>query len=510
MEHAPASPSRAHDFLGVIRRYWDRPAVISQSGKVTFGEIGQRAVGLAKRLQDAGVKPGDPVAVFLRNGPEAVWASFGVMLAGACETQLNSGLTSAERLHCLSLAKARLAVTGKKNDAELRECGCKVVAVEEIGSEDPWRFVPDALDSRLAARMNFTSGTTGLPKAIVTSHQRRWIGTLVLRGSLPYPPNKDSSILLVTPFSHGAGLFTQVYLGCGASVCLIDGMDMAFIETALQEGSIDSLFATPTVLAKLGQVFSGRKFSCLKSIYCGTAALSRDTYAKIRAIFGPIVAVTYGKTEIHSPIALLPAEDTDDLLTRENTSSQDACLGYLSPGVEAQIRTVEGDVCAFGDSGEIHLRAAHMANGWIDANGFHDWADDGFHATGDMGYFDQQGRLRLMGRSGDVIKTGGYKLYPAEVERALEKIGVTATVIGVPSVYWGQVLVAVSETEVEMTDLAKLHEHITTYKRPRALLRVESIPKNAQGKVVRSQLLELIQENFVFEDGPYPRFIAKG
>ena len=284
-------------------------------------------------------------------------------------------------------------------------------------------------------------------------------------------------------------------------------MDMAFIEALLARGSVDALFGSPTVLAKLSQAFAGRKFGGLTSIFCGTAALAPGVYAAIKSIFGPVVFLTYGKTEAHSPLAQLPADETDRFYSSGEADSGHSCLGWPAPGVEIDIADSAGAPCPAGQPGEIRVRASHMTNGWIDSEGFHDWGLEGRHATGDLGYFDAAGRLRLVGRAGDVIKTGGYKIFPAEIELALAAVGAEAVALGAPSPYWGEIVVAVSEKPCDGTQLeAALGDRLAAYKRPRAFLVVDSFPRNAQGKVVRRDLLRLIDERYTLVDGPYPRF----
>jgi acyl-CoA synthetase (AMP-forming)/AMP-acid ligase II len=504
------SSARATDILAAVRRYANRLAVKSQAGETTFAELGQRAAALAERLVEVGVGPGDFVAVFLRNDASAVWTSFGVVLTGACEVQLNSGLTGAELRHCLSLTPPRVVVTSSAHAAGFRELDCRVMLIEDIGLSDPSQFRPKDVDADTLGRVNFTSGTSGLPKAIVTTHHRRWIGNLLFRASLPRLPGARSAILLVTPFSHGAGLFAQAYLGCGASIVLLDGMDMTFIESLLESRAIDAVFGSPTVLAKLALAFRGHKFDGIRDMFCGTAALPPRTYADIREIFGPVVTLTYGKTEVHSPVAQLPAEETEQFFMSGAAASEAACLGWPAQGVEVDVVASDGGRAAPGQPGEIRIRANHMSNGSIESKGFCAWDEAGRHATGDIGYFDEVGRLRLVGRSSDVIKSGGYKIFPAEIELALATAGTEAVVIGVPSTYWGEVIVAVCEAGGPTApDRSALDESLASYKRPRAFITVSSLPRNGQGKVVRGQLLALIDKSHTLIDGPYPRFEPK-
>ena len=149
------------------------------------------------------------------------------------------------------------------------------------------------------------------------------------------------------------------------------------------------------------------------------------------------------------------------------------------------MRDESGRACAAGEHGEIHLRSPHMMIGHVDAAGFHELREGDFHATGDLGYRDDHGRLFLAGRAHDVIKTGGYKIYPEEIERVLPP-GVA--VVGIPSAHWGEVIVAVAETEGLGETVAAATAGLARYKQPRACLTIEKLPRSLQGKVQRSRI----------------------
>jgi acyl-CoA synthetase (AMP-forming)/AMP-acid ligase II len=171
--------------------------------------------------------------------------------------------------------------------------------------------------------------------------------------------------------------------------------------------------------------------------------------------------------------------------------------------VEVVVRDETGRACAAGEHGEIHLRSPHMMIGHVDGNGFHELAEGEFHATGDLGYRDDRGRLFLAGRAHDVIKTGGYKIYPEEIERVLPP-GVA--VVGIPSAHWGEVIVAVAESEGHGEAVAAATAGLARYKQPRACLAIETLPRSLQGKVQRARMREMVLARYVMTDGPYPKF----
>ncbi len=163
-------------------------------------------------------------------------------------------------------------------------------------------------------------------------------------------------------------------------------------------------------------------------------------------------------------------------------------------------------MCGAGEHGEIHLRSPHMMIGHVDAQGFHELPEGAFHATGDLGYLDARGRLFLAGRANDVIKTGGYKIYPEEIERVLPG-GVA--VVGIPSAHWGEVIVAVSEGGDVTAEVASATAGLARYKQPRACLVIEKLPRSLQGKVQRARMREMVLDRYTMTDGPYPRFAPR-
>jgi len=499
-----------HDFAALAERYGSAPAVRHHGRSCSFAELMDRATALARQLRGEDMAiVGKPVATFLRNGLPAVWASYGIMLSGACETALNPGLADAELAHCIGLAGAHLVITERAATARFRDLPVRVLTVEDLEDArapiDPTVAAPGDAWGKLI----FTSGTTGRPKGIVHSHQGRWLANLILRAHLPFVPQPGNRVLLMTPFSHGASLLTYAFLDHGASVELLDGVAVERVRELLERRAVDCVFAPPTVLAKLVAAFEGARFDGLRTIFCGTATLTPALYRKVRAMFGPIVRVTYGKSEIFNPITVLQPDDCDAFYRRADDTGG-VSLGWAATGVEIEIRD-GARRCAPGEPGEILLRARHMMLGEIDAAGFHP-IGDGFHATGDVGCLTPSGELLFHGRAHDVIKSGGYKIYPEEIESALAGTadGSAIAVVGVASDYWGQIVVAVAETPPAdwPARAAAAAGSLTRFKQPRAFLALPALPRGGQDKVQRARVLDAIADRFRLLDGPHPRFEA--
>jgi acyl-coenzyme A synthetase/AMP-(fatty) acid ligase len=276
------------------------------------------------------------------------------------------------------------------------------------------------------------------------------------------------------------------------------------------EAGVDHVFAPPTILAKLTSAFEGRRFSQVRLVFCGTSTLTPALYEKARAIFGPVVRVTYGKSEVVNPITVLPPDGCDRYY-REEAAGDGACVGWPGPGVEVEVWREDGSHCGADEIGEVHLRARHMLAGHIDESGFHALPPDGFHATGDLGRIDPRGRLHLVGRTGDVIKSGGYKIFPEEIERALASTAAAIVVTTLPSEYWGEVIVAVAEKPAPDWEMRarEAAECLAKYKRPRAYVSLETLPRNPQGKIPRARVRAEILRRYRLIDGSRPTLASR-
>ena len=494
------------DLAASVAEFGAAEAVHDGTRAIGLAELAGRSARLALMLRERGVAPGTCVGLSLPNGIAAVWATNALRLAGVAEVGLNAGLTEAERRYCLDLSGTKLVITAAAQAGAFRDLGCDVLAIEDVPDTagDPAALPP--VPGAAWAKIGFTSGTTGQPKAIVTTHAARWLANVLQRAHLSPMPGPGNRVLLMTPFIHGAGLIAHAFHDRGAGIVLLRGVDLDHVLPLLRAGTVDHLFAPPTVMAKIVGALGDERIDGLRCIFCGTAPLLPALYAKARAVFGPVVRVTYGKSEIVNPIAVLPPAALDAYYAAPD--GEGVCVGWPGTGVEIEIRDETGAVLAADAVGEVHLRGRHMSSGHIDASGFVPLPDDGFHATGDLGRIDARGRLHLVGRLADVMKSGGYKIHPDEIERELAGTAGTAAVaiVSLPSEYWGEVIVAVAETaDPAWPDRARAAlAGLARYKHPRAFLLFPELPRNPQGKIMRRHIRTAILTRHRLIDGPHP------
>ncbi len=504
-EPAVASVSLWETSLRAFAARFDSRVAITSRGRVlTYRELAVQADAVRAAVIEAGVKPGEPVAIVARNGPGVVVASYGVMASGAAEFVVDLNLGPDDVAYAMRIMGIRRAVAERGELQRVAALGLDVLVLEDVIARPPRDVAAPPFEWRAWGKAIMTSGTTGRSKAIIHRHDRRWYAHVLLRSHLPFVPGANDRVLLMTAYAHGAGLLAAAWFESGASVELIDGVDVAHADDLFARGDLTAVFAPPTVLAKLIEGTRHKRIDGIKTVFCGTATLQPALYHAAAALFGPVIRVTYGKSEMFNPITVLEPHEAAEYY-RDLSVLDAVCLGAPATGVEVVVRDDSGRVCGPGGHGEIHLRSPHMMIGHVDGHGFHELPEGAFHTTGDLGFLDGRGRLFLAGRAHDVMKSGGYKIYPEEIERVLPN---GMVVLGIPSTHWGEVIVAVAEgAREDMTEtVARATSGLARYKQPRACLTIETIPRSLQGKVQRSRVRELVLQRYAMIDGPYPKF----
>ncbi|MGB0381851.1 MAG: long-chain fatty acid--CoA ligase [Alphaproteobacteria bacterium] len=487
----------------LAEQYEDRDAVRDREGNsLTFRELSAFAHGLAERLRSMGLVFGTPVGTFLPNSLQAIWGMYGCKISGMAEVAMSSVYTDEEVMWSVKSSGLKYVISVGKWAERCRDLGLDVVDCDTIMPTELEEQLP-AVPGDIWGRLLFTSGTTSQPKCLVYSHAKRFLGETLQKATLPHHPKPGEKLLVMTPFVHGASIVTQAWLDGGGEVIIHDGVHLENVEALLSAQGLTVMFAPPTVLAKILSVHRGQNWAGLKAIMTGTQPLSPSLYARVKSVFGPITRVTYGKTECINPITVLTASQLEKAFA---AGYEGSCVGWPATGVEVSIGPPVQH--AEGDENEVWLRAQHMSDGYVVAGQLRQHEPDGWHATGDLGAWDEQGRLWLTGRLADVIKTGGYRVHPDEVEANLDPSAYAQAVVicSLPSDYWGEVITAVAENpQMGWEDRVRLQlTGLSKHKQPRLFVAMPSLPRNPQGKISRRQLRDRILERYQLIDGRYP------
>ena len=463
----------------------DRPVLRDVNGSwLHAGDLDDRTARFAGRLQAAGLVPGDRVLLAGPTSVAYVVAHVALLRTGLVVVPVNPACARRELAGIVADAAPAAALLA---DEELRAWATELAPTalvadldlagwpigEADDADDAGRDL-DAAASGDLALLPYTSGTTGAPKGVPLSHGNLLASASALQLAWRWTP--DDRLVLCLPLfhMHGMGVGLHGTLLAGASAVLHDGFDAEQV-LADAAGGATMFFGVPTMYGRLVDAPGVERLAGLRLCVAGSAALSAELHDRIRAASGQVVLERYGMTE-----TVMLLSNPYDGERRPGT------VGFPLPGVD--VRVAE-------PSGEIEVRGPNVFAGYLDRPDANATAftDDGWFRTGDIGARDADGYLRIVGRAKELIISGGYNVYPREVEDVLRghPAIVDVAVVGTPSEEWGEIVTAY----VEATDaldvaqlLAWIADEVTHYKRPRIVHRLDALPRNSLGKVVRHEL----------------------
>ena len=460
---------------------------------VTASEFEERTRVAGERLLRLGLSPGDRVLWSTRSSLEAVVAHVGALRTGRLVVvPVNPAYTERELAHVVGDVRPSAAIVDDRDQATVvsRAAGGDIVVATpdldlvsggarpeggERGVADLDTVDLDVAGPDAPALIAYTSGTTGAPKGAVLTHANLLANSESI--AMTWRWDADDRLVHALPIFHGHGLCVALYtsLLTGASVVLLPRFDVAPVLDACRQHRATLFFGVPTMYHRLAGSSRVEELARLRLAVSGSAALSADLHGVIKDSARTVVLERYGMTE-----TLMTLSNPYDDERRPGT------VGFPFPGVEARVEDSGGEVMVRGPSvfAGYWERPAATADSFV----------DGWFRTGDLGAVED-GYARLLGRSTEVIISGGYNVYPAEVEDVLLGHPAVAevAVTGVPSDEWGETVCAwvvaegASRPDVEGV-LAYASERLAPYKRPRRVRFVDSLPRNSMGKVRRSEL----------------------
>ncbi|RAK58364.1 malonyl-CoA synthase [Phenylobacterium hankyongense] len=435
--------------------------LLSDGSAISYGALEAGAGRVAARLMAEGVRPGDRVGLQVEKSPEAVMVYLGALKAGAVFLPLNAAYTAAEVDYFRRDAEPRVFV----DDAEAFLAGAPA---EPLGAAVP-RSAADL------AAIIYTSGTTGRSKGAMLSHGALAANALALHAAWGFGP--DDVLLHALPIFHVHGLFVALHCAflSGAPMVWLPKFTDAEVLAGLARSTV--MMGVPTFYTRLlaNPDFTRECSAHVRLFISGSAPLLESTFAEFEARTGQRILERYGMSE-----AVII---TSNPLHGERIAGS---VGYPLPGVELR---VGGDEA----TGVIQIRGPSVFSGYWRMPGktAEEFTADGFFITGDVGHQDPDGRVCISGRAKDLIISGGYNVYPKEVELVLDELpGVAeSAVVGVPHPDFGEGVVAVVIGEGEEAALiAQARERLAAYKAPKRVVFVAELPRNAMGKVQKNLL----------------------
>ncbi len=472
-------------------RFGDGGAVYHGAQRLaSWRELRDRALRLAGSLRRDGPAR-QRVAIASENRPEIIELLFGIWAAECVAVPINYKLHPREMLHIIDDAGVSQVFASPVIAAELTSrtsCPVEDIAGEHYSHRlsTPGVVAPSSDPSTLAW-LFYTSGTTGRSKGAMLTHRNLMAMTIAHLADID-APDEHCSLVHAAPMSHGSGLYIPAYVARGARQVLpAQGRFDAdeFLDLCDQHPGC-SAFLAPTMVQRL--VDTGRaRPPQLRTIIYGGGPMYVTSIKKALAAFGPIFAQIYGQGE--APMTITGLRRVDHEQAGDEVL---ASVGYPRSGVEVVVLLADGTRAAVGETGEIACRGDVVMTGyWNNPAATHETLRDGWLRTGDIGSFDAHGCLTLRDRSKDVVISGGTNIYPREVEEALvEHPGVAqACVVGERDDEWGEVVVAFIVGTADLDELdAHLLRRIARFKRPKRYVRVDQLPTNSYGKVLKREV----------------------
>ncbi|HEX2729701.1 MAG TPA: acyl-CoA synthetase [Rubrobacteraceae bacterium] len=482
----------------------DRLCLWFEDEEWTYGRLLQRASAFASALRGCGLESGDRVALFLENCPDLLAAYLGTQLSGGVVVPVNTQYRRTELRHIVEDSGARLCLTDGERRPVLDLVRGDIAGLEtvvEVG-EDLQNFLSPAEELQFGmpdgddlAVIAYTSGTTGRSKGAMLLHRNLAANAAAVCEAWRW--TDEDRLLLTLPLFHTHGLMVGAHgtFYTGASAELHRRFDAARVYDALLSGRVTMFFGVPTMYTRLLREATERdeRPAPLRLYVAGSAPLSPQAFEEFERLFGERILERYGMTE-----TIMNLTNPFDGERRPGT------VGGPFPGQEARVVDLESrEPLPPGEDGEIEVRGPHVFAGYLgrpDATE-ESFDDDGWFRTGDLGSVSEDGYYTISGRAKELIISGGYNVYPREVEEVLERCpGVAeAAVVGLPDPEYGERVVAVvvrddpSLTAGAVTEFCR--EELASYKKPREVVFVDDLPRNALGKTLKHRVREKLTEH---------------
>jgi acyl-CoA synthetase (AMP-forming)/AMP-acid ligase II len=492
--------------------YPDAPALLVGTRVVAnYAEFRDRAARMATAMAARyGITPGDRVAIFLPNRIEYLDILYSVWFAGAVVVPINAKLHAREVAWMVENCQAKMLIAGSKASDGLsdilRECGATLIDADDAAFRVLYDAEPMGKPSRRAsddiAWLFYTSGTTGKPNGVMITHGNLQAMTLTYFVDVDAVTHDDVS-LYAAPISHGAGLYNFMFVMKGARHVVPESgsFDAPEIVAVARELGNLCLFAAPTMVRRMvaNARMSGYRGEGLKTIVYGGGPMYVSDILEAVDLLGPRFAQIYGQGESPMTITALSKERVCDR-THPHWRERLGSVGIPQSSVEVMVADENGGELPRGQIGEVLVSGAPVMKGyWRNPEATAEAIRDGWLWTGDMGMMDEDGFLTLCDRSKDMIVSGGTNIYPREVEEVLLTHPAVAqiSVVGKPDSEWGETVVAfVVAEDGKSVDEAALDafcvDQIARFKRPKEYIWLTDLPKNAYGKVLKTELRKLL------------------
>ncbi|MCZ4351344.1 malonyl-CoA synthase [Roseovarius aestuarii] len=478
----------------------DTPFLILPDGAIlTHSDFLGQAARLAHVLVKAGLKPGDRLAAQVHKSPQALALYAACVQSGVVFLPLNTAYTATEVTYFIEDSGARMVVCDGKSEAALAPLADRLGARLTVLNADGSGSLSDAASGEskqfetatrkgddLAALL-YTSGTTGRSKGAMLSQDNLLSNAKVLAEEWRF--TAADTLLHALPIFHTHGLFvaTNVSLIAGGAMIFLPKFDLDAVLTHLPRSTV--MMGVPTFYTRLldSPQFTHDSAAHMRLFVSGSAPLLAETHARFSEVTGHAILERYGMTETN-----MNTSNPYDGARRAGT------VGFPLPGTELKITDPDtGETLPQGEVGQIEVRGANVFQGYwqMPEKTAEELRADGFFITGDLGLIDDQGYVQIVGRGKDLIISGGFNIYPKEIELVLdEQPGVLeSAVIAVSHADFGEAPVGIlvsAPGQAPDTDaiMEAVRKQLARFKHPARLIVVDELPRNTMGKVQKNVL----------------------
>ncbi|HEY9152613.1 MAG TPA: long-chain-fatty-acid--CoA ligase [Anaerolineales bacterium] len=497
--------------------YGKHTAIKFKGTSYTYREVGENAYRLANAFLALGLQKGERVAFLMANCPEYIFTEYALAKIGAVRVPLAVLLTSEDHIYMMNHSEAVVLVYHEKLTARVQAMIPQLKTIKHFVcvASDPvnvpeghhhlqtmmadysLQLPPQEVTEDDLCGIYYTGGTTGRPKGVMLSH-RAWVNAVMLE-MLELSLGRDEVFAYMTPLTHAGGvLLLPILLRRGVCLIMESFTPAEFLEQTEKEKVTAAMFV-PTMIYLLLDYPGAAKYDTrsLRNILYGSAPIAAERLKLAITRYGPIFSQYYGQTESPMILTALPKEEhviDDPVRERQIFSS------CGRPTLTTQIKLVDGtgQEVPTGEVGEIVARSSFMMDGYFkDPEKTAATIQDGWLHTGDMARQDAEGFLYIVDRAKDMIISGGFNIYPREVEDVLfeHEAVKQAAVIGVPDDKWGEAVKAIvvlhsnkKATEAELIQFVK--ERKGSVNAPKSVEFWDSIPLTNLGKLDKKKIRE--------------------
>jgi acyl-CoA synthetase (AMP-forming)/AMP-acid ligase II len=494
------------------------PCLTLDGASLSYGDVVDLSHAVARALRRSGVRPGDKVGILSANDPTAFACVFGIARAGAVWCPVNPRNGAAENRELLGLFDCAALVFQRGYAGLVSEIAGSLPALHTLVCLDGPEAGAAGFDDWVAAAVDDppaesappdevvalvgTGGTTGRPKGVMlTDRNLEAMSAITL---MSYPFEGRPVYLALAPLTHAAGVLCFPVMACGGEVVVMAKPDVGAFLALVERHRVTHTFLPPTLIYMLlgHAALDATDLSSLRCFWYGAAPMSVARLEEAITRIGPVMAQLFGQSEAPMMVSTMAPADhlrPDGTVATERLAS----AGRPTPLVTVAIMDEQGALLGAGERGEIVVRGSLVMAGYYrDPEATAEVSAHGWHHTGDVGYLDDDNFLFIVDRAKDMVITGGFNVYSAEVEQALMAHDAVrdCAVVGLPDEKWGERVTAVVQLQpdaaVTVDDLiAFVKARVGSVKAPKQVEFWTDLPRSTVGKVLKTDVRSALRRD---------------